>query len=82
MPTVPIDSRPQFSMLDVILANTKLGRPPFAGVEQVGPDRYVVAGSWPAAPARDSFSPLVAASAVPDSRPKTAASALWPNLPA
>jgi hypothetical protein len=63
MPTVPIDSRPQFSMLDVILANTKLGRPPFTGVEQVGPDRYILAGYWPA-PRANRISPAVVASAV------------------
>jgi hypothetical protein len=40
MPTVPIDGRPQFSMAHVVVANAQLGRPPFAGVERVGPDLW------------------------------------------
>ena len=47
MPSVPVDGRRQYSMADVVVANVSLGRMPFAGVEEVFPGRYVVAGSWP-----------------------------------
>jgi hypothetical protein len=60
------------------------GLKPYAGFKQIAPDRYVLAGSFPVAtpmPTPTSFSSGVAASAAPD-RPKTAANALWPNLPA
>jgi hypothetical protein len=44
MPQVPVDRRPQFSMMDIVVANASLGRMPLAGAEQIGPDRYVLAG--------------------------------------
>jgi hypothetical protein len=80
---VPVDGRAQYSFATVAVANASLGRMPWAGVEQVGPDRYVVAGSWPTpTPTPARFSPSVAAAGPPpDERPKSAASALWPNLP-
>jgi hypothetical protein len=83
MPTVPVDGRKQFPGLVVMLANTSLGRAPFAGVERVGPDAYVLPNSWPTpppTPSTTSFSPLVAASAAPDVVPRSAGKALWPNL--
>jgi hypothetical protein len=80
MPSVPIDGRPQFPMLPVVLANHDLGRPLFAGVETVTPGgHYILANSWPA-PRTTSPSPAMPAQQAPDSRPKTAAAALWPNL--
>ena len=45
--TVPRDPLPLFSELAVMLANNDLGRAPLAGVQKVGPDRYVVANWWP-----------------------------------
>ena len=82
--TVPQDPRPQFSELAVMLANNELGRMPLAGVEKVGPDRYVVAGWWPSTTNRAaSFSRSPAEPVeVPEEAPKSgaAALALWPNL--
>jgi hypothetical protein len=90
--SVPVDGRVQFSFADVAVANASLGRMPWDGIEQVGPDRYVVRGSWPTprptprptpAPTPTRFSSAVAASqAAPEAAPKSsaAASALWPNL--
>jgi hypothetical protein len=51
--TVPKDplKRPQWSMAEVIVANAQLGRPPFVGVELIGPDRY-----WEKTPAPVSSS--------------------------
>jgi hypothetical protein len=37
----------QFSFATAAVANASIGRMPWAGIEQVGPDRYVVRGSWP-----------------------------------
>ena len=87
MPTVPIDGRRQFSTTDVILGNVSLGRAPFAGVEQIGPDRYVLANSWPTPRASGySATPISpsggwASSPAPAPKPMTPARALWPNLP-
>jgi hypothetical protein len=83
--SVPVDGRPQYSFATVAVANASLGRMPWAGVEQVGPDRYVVAGSWPTPKPTptNSFSSAVAATqAVPEAAPKSsvAARAIWPNL--
>jgi hypothetical protein len=81
--TAPRDGRAQYSLADVAVANVSLGRWPFAGVEQVGPDRYVVAGSWPtpAPTPTNSFSSSAAASPAPAAKPRSPASALWPHLP-
>jgi hypothetical protein len=80
--SVPVDGRRQFSFADVAVANASLGRMPWDGIEQVGPDRYVVRGSWPTPKPTPTFSSSVAASQVaPEAKPRTAASALWPNLP-
>jgi hypothetical protein len=80
MPTIPLDGRAQYSMADVVVANVGSGREPFAGVKQIGADRYVLANSWPAPvkgdPWAGGFSPEA-----PVSRPRTPASALWPDLP-
>jgi hypothetical protein len=87
--TVPVDGRRQFSFADVAVANASLGRMPWAGVEQVGPDRYVVANSWPTprptprpTPTNSGFSSLTASQAPPEAAPKSsaAARAIWPNL--
>ena len=63
MPTViaPTDPRPQFSMMDVVLANARLGRLPMQGAEQVGVDRYVLGSSPPRA---NGISPAMVAMAV------------------
>jgi hypothetical protein len=84
MPSVPVDGRRQYSMADVVVANVSLGRMPFAGVEEVFPGRYVVAGSWPkpTSPGGSGFSGLAAAEAEPAEAPRSSAAArsLWPQL--
>jgi hypothetical protein len=42
MPIVPIDPRPQFSFVDLAVANAVHGGPSLDQVEQVGEDRYVL----------------------------------------
>jgi hypothetical protein len=80
MPTTPVDGRRQFSQTEVILGNVALGRAPMAGVQQIGPDRYVLAGSWPT-PRPVSSGPVSGpVSSASDDRPMTPARALWPNL--
>ena len=79
MPTVPNDGRPQFSFTDIAVANAQRGRVPLTGFEQIGPDRYVLAGSWPVA-RTVSTGPSFRPEPEPE-RPKTPAQALWPNLP-
>jgi hypothetical protein len=59
--TVPTDPRMQFSQMDLVLANTALGRPPMAGAMQIGPDRYVL-GTEPTRPS--GISPAVLAQAM------------------
>jgi hypothetical protein len=81
--SVPVDGRRQFSFADVAVANASLGRMPWDGIEQVGPDAYVVRGSWPTPKPTPAFSSAVAAStSAPDTAPKSsaAARAIWPNL--
>ena len=80
--SVPIDGRFQFNFATAAVANASLGRMPWDGIEQVGPDAYVVRGSWPTPPVtKSNFSSSVAASqAAPEAKPRSAASALWPNL--
>jgi hypothetical protein len=84
MPTAPVDGRPQFDPATVMIANAQLGRWPLtAGVETVTPGgSYILKNSWPTPPTTNSnFSSSVAASPAPaDTKPRTAASALWPNL--
>jgi len=70
---------------DVLIAGAALGRLP--PMEQVGPDRYVVANSWPKPRASGpsgggGFSGLAAASAAEPKVPRSSAGALalWPNL--
>jgi hypothetical protein len=83
MATVPVDGRRQFSQLDVVIANSQLaisqpGRMPLAGVEKIGPDMYVEAGSWPV-PRPVSTGPSFRPEPEPE-RPKTPGQILWPNL--
>ena len=80
--SVPVDGRVQFSFATAAVANHSLGRMPWDGIEQVGPDRYVVRGSWPTPPTTNSnFSSSVAAS-TPEAKPRpSGARALWPHLP-
>jgi hypothetical protein len=79
--SVPVDGRAQFSFATAAVANASLGRMPWDGIEQVGPDAYVVRGSWPTPKPTPTFNSSVAASQVaPEARPRSAASALWPNL--
>ena len=81
--TVPQDGRPQFSFLDLALSNYTRGRPSLDEVQQIGPDRYILPNAWPAPkPSVGGFSSAVTASqAAPDTKPRSAAQALWPNLP-
>jgi hypothetical protein len=81
--SVPVDGRFQFNFATAAVANASLGRMPWDGIEQVGPDAYVVCGSWPTPKPTptNGFSSAVAASRVaPEAKPRSAASALWPNL--
>jgi hypothetical protein len=83
--SVPVDGRMQFSFATAAVANASLGRMPWDGIEQVGPDAYVVRGSWPTPKPTptDSFSSAVAASSAPEvTAPRSAAPAraLWPDL--
>jgi hypothetical protein len=81
--SVPVDGRFQFSFADAAVANASLGRMPWDGIEQVGPDAYVVRGSWPTPKPTPTFSSSTAAStSVPEAAPKSsaAARAIWPNL--
>ena len=82
--SVPRDGRFQFSFADAAVANASLGRMPWDGIEQVGPDRYVVRGRWPTPKPTptSSFSLAVAASmSAPATKPRSPGQALWPNLP-
>jgi hypothetical protein len=80
MPTVPNDGRPQFSFTDIAVANAQRGRVPLTGFEQIGPDRYVVKGSWPTPQPQTTGGASFPIEPEPE-RPKTPAQALWPNLP-
>ena len=82
--SVPIDGRFQFNFATAAVANASLGRMPWDGIEQVGPDAYVVRGSWPTPKPTPTFSSAVAAStSAPETAPKSSAAArsLWPHLP-
>jgi hypothetical protein len=82
--SVPVDGRFQFSFADAAIANASLGRMPWDGIEQVGPDRYVMRGSWPKPTPANSFSSSMAAAInAPAAAPKSSAGAraVWPNLP-
>ena len=82
--SVPRDGRFQFNFATAAVANASLGRMPWDGIEQVGPDRYVVRGSWPTPKPTPTFSSAVAAStSAPETAPKSSAAArsLWPHLP-
>jgi hypothetical protein len=80
MMTVPHDSTPMYSTLDVVLFNQGRGRMPLEGFqESIYPGQYVASSPPPRPPlpqSGGSFSSAVAATAPP----KTAASTLWPNL--
>jgi len=88
--TVPASSQRMFSTLDVVLANSAMGRMPFEGVQPtIYPGQYTLSSPTPK-PFRDtggvssSFSGAVAASQIaPDvAAPKSSAGAraIWPNL--
>jgi len=74
--TAPIDGRPQYSFTTLAIANASLGRPLLAGAEQVGPDRFVLANSWPK-PRPTPISQITGETAAGFSG---LTSALWPNL--
>jgi hypothetical protein len=84
--TIPVDGRRQYSLADVAMANASLGRMPLTGVEQVGPDRYVIAGSWPQPPTTNRWSGggggMSSRPVEPEAAPRSSASAraVWPNL--
>ena len=75
---VPRDPRPQFSQLAIVALNMDAGRSPMAGARQVGPDRFIMEDSRRPAPSWDS-GPSMSVE-VPESKPRTMARALWPNL--
>ena len=80
--SVPLDGRPQWPASTILTVNAMMGRWPLtSGVETVTPDgRYILKNSWPTPPATNSsFSSSVVTSA-PEAKPRSAASALWPNL--
>jgi len=83
--SVPNDGRPQFDPSVVMITNALAGRSLTAGVETVTPDgRYILANTWPQprpSGGGGGFSSLAASQAAPETKPRTAASALWPNLP-
>jgi hypothetical protein len=66
------------------MANTQLGRPPLAGVQQIGVDRntYTLAGSWPTPTRTNSYGggPAMPALEPKPEAPKTAGQMVWPNL--
>jgi hypothetical protein len=66
--------------LDAVVFNGSRGRLPFTGFQQIGPDRYVIAGTWPT-PRPVSTGPSMAVAEPAPETPKSPASALWPNLP-
>ena len=79
--SVPRDGRFQFNFATAAVANASLGRMPWDGIEQVGPDAYVVRGSWPTPKPTPTFSSAVAASAPEATKARSPGHALWPNLP-
>ena len=83
MMTVPTDSRTQNSQLMIVARNMDAGRSPMAGVRQTlpGVDRYIMEEARRAPVANWDSGPSGAVQA-PESKPKSAASALWPHLPA
>jgi hypothetical protein len=79
--TAPWDGRFQFTGAEAAIASASVGLWP-PPVEQVGPDRYVVRGSWPTPKPTPTFSSAVAAStSAPEAKPRSPGHALWPNLP-
>jgi hypothetical protein len=82
--SVPVDGRQQWPMATIMMANASLNRPLLSGVEPVGygSNLYMLKNSWPTPPTTNSnFSASVAASmSAPEAKPRSAASALWPNL--
>jgi hypothetical protein len=82
--SVPVDGRFQFSFADAAVANASLGRMPWDGIEQVGPDRYVARGSWPTpkpTPTNNFSSAVAASTSAPEAKSSVAARSLWPALP-
>ena len=83
--TVPTDPRPQFSFADLAVASHSLGLRGMPPTEQIGPDRYILAGYWPQTPTRNSFpssgKTVVETPPQPEApRSSAAARAIWPNL--
>jgi hypothetical protein len=48
--TVPTDPRPQFTTLGLALTQAFGGGPSLDQFQQIGPDRYIIAGYWPQTP--------------------------------
>jgi hypothetical protein len=82
--TVPTDPRPQFSFADLAVASHSLGLRGMPPTEQIGPDRYILAGYWPQTPTRNSFPSRGPVVETPQpevtSRSSASARAVWPNL--
>jgi hypothetical protein len=83
MPTVPIDGRQQFDGRTVAVVNAERGRLPYDGFSHIGGGRYIANDPPPPPRASYGLSPAALASAsqaTPETKPRTAANALWPNL--
>ena len=83
--TVPTDPRPQFSFADLAVASHSLGLRGMPPTEQIGPDRYILAGYWPKTPTRNSFPSNSARTVVESPQPEAprssaAARSIWPAL--
>jgi len=83
--TVPTDPRPQFTTLGLALTQAFGGGPSLDQFQQIGPDRYIIAGYWPQTPTRNSFpssgKTVVETPPQPEApRSSAAARAIWPNL--
>jgi hypothetical protein len=79
---VPVDGRKQFNGTEALLGSVMSGRLPYGGFEQIGPGRYVLAGSYPMAQSQSPWDGGGSVAAeVPQRQPQSAASAIWPDLP-
>ena len=82
--TAPTDPRPQFTTVGLALAHAFGGGPSLDQFQQIGPDRYILAGYWPQTPTRNSFPSRGPVVETPQpevtSRSSASARAVWPNL--
>ena len=83
--TAPTDPRPQFTTVGLALAHAFGGGPSLDQFQQIGPDRYILAGYWPKTPTRNSFPSNSARTVVESPQPEAprssaAARSIWPAL--